>query len=652
MDSSVNIHRLNLFGIPDGKMAGDVVRVRKILARLVEAESLSLAELQTARDIAKMSGDVRAEAYLFLAAMFLSLHGGNTFLRPEKGPALLESGGYLDPPEEGEYANADYCADVQGCWPEAVQAAESFQGGEIVLKRSDPVGACWFFQRNAVAVDAVSAGLSARADERSGSPGLSSDELEDATAFKDFELNDEQVTAVKTAASRMFTVVTGGPGTGKTTIVCAILRALLKRGLAPEDIALAAPTGRAAQRMGEALRNQCVNAKGLDEATRTQMEALNGCTIHSLLGGFPPNWKYTADNKLPLKLVVVDESSMVDIHLMQALVAALPPDCRLVLLGDKDQLPSVEAGAVLGDIVGGEGVSCVVRLEKSNRFTGALADCAAAIKDGDARKFVASSQEIPPNAASWMDALDGKGTENTCFRYLLGGTDRRAVCHDTLVQWAERYGLLSGGELVRLASDRSLKDDPALTEGVNSPKARALFAALDRSRILTVVRQGPFGVQGVNDLLVLKRFGGRMPVNPLEKPGVPVIVTRNTPARNLWNGDVGVTVEGRSGMVVLFPRGDKVVSCPAGLLPEHELAYAMTVHKSQGSEFGNVMVVLPDDENHPLLNRQIVYTGITRAKKRAVVVGTAGALNTALAKKLERDTGIALAAEIKGEGTK
>jgi exodeoxyribonuclease V alpha subunit len=195
---------------------------------------------------------------------------------------------------------------------------------------------------------------------------------------------------------------------------------------------------------------------------------------------------------------------------------------------------------------------------------------------------------------------------------------------------------------VRLASDRSLNGDLALTEGVNSPKARALFETLDRSRVLTVVRQGPFGVQGVNDLLVMKRFGGRMPVNPLEKPGVPVIVTRNTPARNLWNGDVGVTVEGPSGMVVLFPRGDKVVSCPVGLLPEHELAYAMTVHKSQGSEFENVLVVLPDDEKHPLLNRQVVYTGITRAKKRAVIAGTDAALATALSRKLERDTGLVI----------
>ena len=651
MELAVNIHRLSLFGIPDGNMAGDVGLVRKILARLLETDSISLAELQTARDIVKKLDDVRAEAYLFLAAMFLSLHGGNTFLRPEKGVALLDAGGYLDPPGDGEYSNAGYHVDVQETWPEAVRAAKPIQG-EFVIKRLDIVGECWFFQRNAVAVDAVSAGLSERADEQDGCPGLSSDELADAIAFKNFELNDEQVKAVKTAVSRMFTVVTGGPGTGKTTIVCAILRALMKRGLAPEEIALAAPTGRAAQRMGEALCNQCVNARDLDEATRTQIEALNGCTIHSLLGGFPPNWKYTADNKLPLKLVVVDESSMVDIHLMKALVAALPSDCRLVLLGDKDQLPTVEAGAVLGDIVGGEGVSCVVRLEKSNRFTGALAECAAAIKDGNAQKFVGSSQMISPNNAAWLDAFDEKGTENACFRYALGGTDRRTVCHEGLVRWAEHYGLLSGGELVRLASDRSLKDDLALTGGVNSQKAHALFAALDRSRVLTVVRQGPFGVQGVNDLLVMKRFGGRMPVNPLEKPGVPVIVTRNTPARNLWNGDVGVTVEGRSGIVVIFPRGDKVVNCPVGLLPEHELAYAMTVHKSQGSEFENVMVVLPDDEKHPLLNRQIVYTGITRAKKRAVIVGTDGALMAALSRKIERDTGISIAVEIEGGETK
>ena len=120
------------------------------------------------------------------------------------------------------------------------------------------------------------------------------------------------------------------------------------------------------------------------------------------------------------------------------------------------------------------------------------------------------------------------------------------------------------------------------------------------------------------------------------------MVTRNTRERNLWNGDIGVTVRGPDGMAVLFPRGDKVAVCPVGLLPEHELAYAMTVHKSQGSEFENVMVVLTDDKEHPLLNRQSVYTGITRAKKRAVIMGTKEALGTALERKLNRDTGIAM----------
>ena len=641
MERDVNIHRLALFGIPPEDARGDVKGVRRMLARLIAAESLSLVEMQTARDMAKLLCDVPAEAYLFLAAMFLSQRGGNTFLRPEKGIALLVTGGHMEKSDDSDrYGNVAYGVDVKDAWPRAAAAAESLRG-EIVIKRGDAIGDCWFFARNAAAIDAVSEGLSVRAGRKTGDAKLSKEELASAIAFKGFTLNAEQEKAVKTAATSMFTVVTGGPGTGKTTIICAILRAFMGRGLSPEDIALVAPTGRAAQRMGEALRNQCAKAEGLDDGMRVGIGALNGSTIHSLLGGSPPNWKYTAENRLPLKLVVVDESSMVDVLLMKALVAALPDDCRLVLLGDKDQLPSVEAGAVLGDIVGGEG-ECVVRLNETNRFTGAIAKCAAAIKDGDAEAFAASATCIRQGDERWLDDFDDESTENGCFRYVLEGRDRRRPCHAALVHWAERHGLFEGGELVRLASDRRLRADSALTDGVNSPKARAIFAALDRARILAVVRSGPFGVQGINDLLVMWRFGGRMPANPLERAGVPVIVTRNTPARNLWNGDIGVTVEGPTGMSVLFPRGDGVVACPVGLLPEHDVAYAITVHKSQGSEFGNVLVVLPDDEGHPLLNRQLIYTGVTRARLRAAILGTEPAFRCAIARRLERDTGIAL----------
>ena len=174
----------------------------------------------------------------------------------------------------------------------------------------------------------------------------------------------------------------------------------------------------------------------------------------------------------------------------------------------------------------------------------------------------------------------------------------------------------------------------------NAPLPRALFDVLDASRILSVVRKGPFGVQHVNELLLKERLG-RTPVQPLVDCGIPVIVTMNTRSLNLYNGDVGVTVKTpKHGVCVLFPRGEDVVCCPVSQLPEHELAYAMTVHKSQGSEFDNVMVVLPDDVNHPLLNRQLVYTGITRAKERAVIFGTDAALQHAIETKIERDTGI------------
>ena len=233
-----------------------------------------------------------------------------------------------------------------------------------------------------------------------------------------------------------------------------------------------------------------------------------------------------------------------------------------------------------------------------------------------------------------------KDNVNRVFYYELGESMNPAAFRKLVLEWMRSYGLLDDGGLVAAAKAVEPTDD-VFNDGVKKGKVADLFKCLECSRILTVVRKGSFGASAINDLVVTERFGGRRPANPLSKVGVPVIVTRNTRERNLWNGDIGVTVKGPDGMTVLFPRGDKVAVCPVGLLPEHELAYAMTVHKSQGSEFRNVMVVLPDDKEHPLLTRQIVYTGITRAKKRAVIVGTEGALTEALSRKVERDTRIA-----------
>ncbi|MBQ3289085.1 MAG: exodeoxyribonuclease V subunit alpha [Kiritimatiellae bacterium] len=645
--------RLRLFGIPGNGEGED--DIRQVLSRILARGSLALSDLQTARDIVEHLKAQDVGLYLFLAAMQLSLKDGNTFLRLENGAELLKAAGH----QENGQAQEKYAELVDKCWDKYAESAGERlvqEDGQLVICKN--VGESvkgWFFAKVWDSVKVVSDRLCEMAGEEDFGE-LSENYVRSAVLFKgkdrQFSLNAEQQKAVRMVGRRRFVVVTGGPGTGKTTVVCAILRALMAQGdVVGEDIALVAPTGRAGQRMGESIHGQCAIAVGMLPEIRRQIEELSGATIHSTLGGLPPNWKYTKENRLPHKLVIVDESSMVDVHLMKALLDALPDKCRLVLLGDKDQLPSVDAGAVLGDVVANFDERTVVELKESNRFTGALADCARAVNAGDAACFEKSIKRLPLDGETWTETLS-KGGEyvNRVFYYELAESVKPEAFRDLMLEWVRSYGLLAengnglnqADDSLASAAEKVGSENDVFKDGTKTTEVLNLFELLGRSRILTVVREGTFGAVGINDLVITARFGGRRPTNPLAKVGVPVMVTRNTRERNLWNGDIGVTVEGPNGMVVLFPRGEKTIACPVALLPEHELAYAMTVHKSQGSEFENVMVVLPNDENHPLLNRQIVYTGITRAKKRAVVVGTQAALTTALSRRLVRDTGLAL----------
>ncbi len=599
--------------------------VHTILSALLTARALTLGELQTARDIitrcpAASAPDIEPYAYLFIAALFLSEHLGNTFLRANKALPLLQSTLYDVPNLSLDDA----------LWSRATVAAEKLEG-DIIIRKPSPQGDGWFFQKNFAAVEAVQKALQKL--ETSAIPkfgeSLSAAELEAARKIGEGQfLNDEQMTAVQTVVTHRFAVVTGGPGTGKTTIVRAFLRILRNRGLNPERIALVAPTGRAAQRMGESIH-------GIEK-----LDALSGCTIHSLLGGHPPHWKHTTENKLPHELIVVDEASMVDIHLMNALLAALSSTCRLVLLGDKDQLPSVEIGAVLGDIVSHRSGESVVHLKESKRFTGSLAKCAAAINQGDVATFESNSTDLATQPKNWLAHFASPNTKNQCFRYVLPPSPRPADCRALLKEWTAQSGLLEKGLVVRLASDPKLVTDLISSDGQETQKANDLFSALNSFRILTVVHEGPYGNETINEFLARLRLGGRAANNPLSRPGVPIMITSNTPSRNLWNGDIGVTVQGESGIVAIFRRGKKYILCPAGLLPPHELAYAITVHKSQGSEFQNVLLLLPADEKNPLLSRPLVYTGVTRAKDRALVMTTQASLKQALTTQLIRNTSL------------
>lgn len=638
--------RLRLFGIPAGGDGAE--EVRNILARILAGGSLTLSDMQSARDVAEHLHAHAPGAYLFLAAMQLSLKAGNTFFRIDRGPDLLKAAVRVEDDDDEAH---DKPVDVCACWARcAVAAGETLAKGDgqlVVCKDVAKTEKGWFFTRVWDSVKAVSDRLSEMAGENDIG-ALSEETVQRSVLFNGkggrFSLNAEQQEAVRAVGRRRFTVITGGPGTGKTTVVCAILRALMEGKIVTgEDVALVAPTGRAGQRMGESIHDQCAAAVEMPPEIKRQIEEMSGATIHTTLGGLPPNWKYTKENKLPYKLVIVDESSMVDVHLMKALLEAMSDECRLVLLGDKDQLPSVDAGAVLGDVVANFDGRTVVELKKSNRFTGALADCARAVNEGDKALFGKSVKKLPVDGEAWTETLSRTdvGNVNRAFYHELEESTSQAAFRRLALEWVRKYGLIEDGGLVAAAKAVEPTDD-AFKGGEKTDAVRDLFNWLDRSRILAVVRKGSFGASTVNDIVVTERFGGRRPANPLSKVGVPVIVTRNTRERSLWNGDIGVTVKGPYGMTVLFPRGAKTIACPVALLPEHELAYAMTVHKSQGSEFENVMVVLPDDEHHPLLNRQIVYTGITRAKKRAVIAGTGKALTAALSRKIERDTGIAL----------
>ena len=671
--------RLCLFGIPprsrrnheEGIKNEDKVteNVRAILARLLAARSLRLAQLQTARDIYERAGKDDPRLYLFLAAMFLSEGQGNAYMRVEKVPRLLKEGGYLDDYEKAGFDkdNQQFSEEVKEHFADIDwnRCAEPLLGDIIVRE-----GENWYFQRNQASVADVNKRLKAFVDanKKMGKMGDVADAVvKKAAQFNGFTLNKEQEKALAAAAGNRFTIITGGPGTGKTTTVCAILRALFTahKDWTEKDIALAAPTGRAAQRMSEAVLDQCDGlVKNKKETEKKETEDivkkignLKGSTIHRLLGGYAPKWQHDEKNKLEQKVVIVDETSMVDIYLMHALIAALKEDARLILLGDADQLPSVDTGAVLGDLTAIGLGAFVQKLEVCERAKGEVSEVAKAINelplnDGEAAETIVKGwRKIEGEALPCIEQkveVDGKSNDeekkNSRFEWLCPKADiKKEDIQSFYSKWMD-------GNKLAAKADAIAETDDSLA-GVKSKKSEDLFKELNRRRILTLVREGWYGVKEANAFLLkaakaflLKEAKAAVKVSGdyLSMVGVPIMVTHNTPDRNLFNGDVGVTVKGPHGMVVLFPRGAKTIACPVALLPEHELAYAMTVHKSQGSEFENVMVVLPDDENHPLLNRQIVYTGITRAKKRAVVVGTEKALTAALERKIERDTGIAI----------
>lgn len=452
---------------------------------------------------------------------------------------------------------------------------------------------------------------------------------------------DRQRLAAAVAALKRFTVISGGPGTGKTTTVVRILALLLEGADAPLRIALAAPTGKAAARMQEALRASRA-ALPVDARIRDAIP-LEATTIHRLLGVRPGSlaFRHDRDEPLPVDVLVVDEASMVDLALMAKLVRAVPRAARLILLGDKDQLASVEAGAVLGDICGDlPGFSPGFRRRVIEATGQDPADAGGAAPHGGPAAGPPIRDAVVQLTRSYrFDRDSGIGR----LAHLVNQGDGPAALE-----------LLAGGTRTNIAwrSLESPRDLPArlaevgarLGEYLDAGTPEAALAALGRFRVLTAHRAGPYGVEALNEHIAAC-LESRGAIHPRASwyHGRPVLVTANDYNLQLFNGDLGITLcDAAAGdkLRVFFRAADgRPRRLPPARLPEHETAFAATVHKSQGSEADEIVLVLPGQAS-AVMTRELIYTAVTRARSRVEVWGTPSVFETAVGRRLARSSGL------------
>lgn len=447
---------------------------------------------------------------------------------------------------------------------------------------------------------------------------------------------DWQMLAAALAVRNRLLIISGGPGTGKTTTVVAVLACLLAQDPAAR-IALAAPTGKARARLVEAIAQR---AAIVPAAVRGLLPA-SASTVHRLLGARADgSFAHHAGNPLPIDVLVVDEASMLDLAMARHLLEAVPDAARIILLGDRNQLAAVESGAVFSELSADHALDPGVRLELAAACGidparidvpaggGALRDSVVWLRDS--HRFSAGS------ALGRLAADIAAGQCAAVLRAL-----REAA--DDGVRWIDDAapGIVAGYRSYLEAVRRGPRDPTAV------------MAAFNRFRVLCALREGPRGVAAINELLArqARALAGGDP-KATWYPGRPVIVMRNDYTLDLMNGDVGIALpDGSGALQVHFAAGDGTCRAMApARLPAHETAFATTVHKAQGSEYDEVLVVLPD-EALPVVTRELLYTAVTRARVRAAISAGEAVLRAAIESPTRRDSGLlARLAEQAGRG--
>jgi exodeoxyribonuclease V alpha subunit len=447
---------------------------------------------------------------------------------------------------------------------------------------------------------------------------------------------DLQRLAVAACVTDRLTIIAGGPGTGKTTTVARLLAVLHATHEKPPRVALAAPTGKAAARLQEAVSEEFAR---LAEAGIDLPQAPPASTLHRLLGWRPDShsrFRFNKGNHLPYDLVVVDETSMVSLTLMSRLLEAMRPEAQLVLVGDPDQLASVEAGAVLGDLVRRQAGprpdaralrlaellpgdiapsdevepelrNSVVRLRTVHRYGGAIAELADAIRDGrpdDVIKILRSGDSQVQFVETDLHSVSPTGLEGL------------------------RSDVVDAGR--------------ALIEAALAGDAAGALAALDQHRVLCAHRRGPYGAERWSSE-VERWLAATIPGFVRDGDwyiGRPLIVTANDYELGLYNGDTGVIIDrGPAGPIAVFTRGTEFIEVAPGRLDAVQTVDALTIHRAQGSQFARVSVLLPPAES-PLLTRELLYTAMTRARVFARALGTEQSLRAAVDRPVVRSSGL------------
>jgi len=461
---------------------------------------------------------------------------------------------------------------------------------------------------------------------------------------------DWQKIAAIMAVTRSFSVISGGPGTGKTSTVAGILFLLLRQYENKQKlrIVLGGPTGKAASRLQEA-----ITSTGL---LQDMIDIPQATTLHRMLGPIPhsPYFRHNGENPLAADLIVIDEASMVDLPLMAKLMQAVPDSARLILLGDRHQLASVQPGSVLGDICNTEIMYSFSTAfsQKISDITGdslpAASTCTReGLFPGMQDSFVELIDNYRFSDASGIARLsrvvkDGDGDE--ALQLLLADkTDQ--------VSWSD---IPTPAELEKKLRNWAGFSDYALMQHTQEPDA--CFAVMDNFRILCGLRRGPYGMENINGLLA--RFlasGNNTPSHPSSYQfnhaahfyaGQPVMITRNDYNLKLFNGDVGIILpppDRKEALRCYFmEKSGTIRNIALPLLPEHETVFAMTVHKSQGSEFARVLLILPDQDS-PLLTRELLYTAITRARGKVEIWSRKEIFTAAVKRQVNRTSGLAAA---------